>query len=184
MPDGSTLAGRFPVTFFPDQTAADKRQLFCTLEELAHNLGMARGADKASLPWIKLCLFGDLRTENYCLRHDGNVLAISGVEGDYDGGPTTFDEAVELLKYARVRGIVYSTPSDCAAKPHWRVLCPLSAPVYGTPVDLRQRRAALMDRLNGIFGGGLAPESWVLSQSYYFGSVDGGSSMRAQVVYG
>lgn len=42
----------------------------------------------------------------------------------------------------------------------------------------------MMSRLNGVLGGVLAPESWTLSQSYYYGSVDGNPAHRVIVVEG
>jgi hypothetical protein len=169
MPDGTQFtAARFAVTIFADQTASTKWQRSCTLEEIAQNIRTKRAPDKTSLPWLKLAEFGEQRTSNNCLRSNANVVSISGVEGDYDGGPLTSEDAVAKLYEHRIKAVLYTTPSNTDEKPHWRVLCPTSAPLPPTA------RAELVDRVNGVIGGGLAPESWVLSQAYYFGSVDDG----------
>ena len=47
--------------------------------------------------------------------------------------------------------------------------------------DERERH---VDILNGIFGGVLAPESWTLSQSYYYGQVGTNPSHRVELVEG
>jgi hypothetical protein len=179
MPDGNQFnVARHAVTIFGDHRAAEKLQLFCTLAELKHNIGVKSWPDKASMHWLKLAEFGDVRTDNNSLRHNLNVVAISGVEGDYDGGTITFDQAVELIRKAGVRALLYTTPSNTDAKPHWRACCPSSASL--PPAE----RAKLTDRLNGILGGGLAPESWVLSQAYFFGSIDGQPPVRVELVEG
>jgi hypothetical protein len=169
---------RHTVTFFADQGAAAKHQMSCTLAELAHNIQVAAQPNKASLPWLKLAIFGDQRSSKNSFRHNGNVVAISGVEGDYDGGKITFDEAVERIWEARIKAIVYTTPSNTDAKPHWRALCPTSKPL--APGE----RTRLMDRLNGVVGGGLARESWTLSQAYYFGNIVDRPPVQVEIVDG
>ena len=58
------------------------------------------------------------------------------------------------------------------------MLCPLSQEY---PPD---RRDAFLARLNGLFGGIFSRESWTLSQSYYFGSVNSNPSHRVAVLAG
>ena len=77
----------------------------------------------------------------------------------------SFAEAHERLLKTGIAAIIYTSPSHSAAKPRWRVLCPLSCE------HPPERRAALLGRLNGLFGGIFADESWTLSQSYYYGSI-------------
>src|SRR5262249_43673542 len=62
--------------------------------------------------------------------------------------------------------------------PRWRVLCPFSREY--SPED----RDRFLDRLNGVLGGVLEPESWTLSRAYYFGSVDGKPPVLVQVIRG
>jgi P4 family phage/plasmid primase-like protien len=158
---------RFAVTFFIDHAAQEKRQESRTMEALADIIRATSAAEKESLPWLKLARFGNTRTAKGSLRHDRNVIACSGVEADYDGEEISFAEAVEALEKAGIKAIVYTTPSHTDEAPHWRVLCPFSCEF---PPD---RREHMMGRLNGLFGGIFAFESWTLSQAYYFGAVNG-----------
>ena len=122
---------------------------------------------KAVCPWVKLAIFGNLRTPKNSLRHNGNVIAITGVEGDYDGEQVSMEQAVSMLEKAQVKAIVYSSPSYTAEKPRWRVVAPCSKEHHPSA------RTALLARVNGALGGILADESFTLSQSYYFGRVKG-----------
>jgi putative DNA primase/helicase len=106
------------------------------------------------------------------------MLSISGIEADYDDEMMSVDEAVTRLGAAGVLGIVYTSPSHSEDAPRWRVLCPLSQEY--TP-DERDRFLA---RLNGLFGGIFANESWTRSQSYYYGSVNQNPSHRAESIEG
>ncbi len=112
------------------------------------------------------------------LRHDANVLTITGIEADYDAEQVSFDEAVERLTGQGVLSMVYTSPSHTVDRQRWRVLCPFSAPA--TP-DVRPK---MLGRLNGLYRGIFASESWTLSQSYYFGSVNSSSSHRVVVIDG
>lgn len=181
--ESSSGRGEIAYTMFPNQFGQTLRRHTATLAELANSIRETRAKDKGGLPFIKLAVFGELPSEKGCYRHDANVGAISGVEGDYDSGLIdgaliTFDQAVATLRHAKVRGLLYTTPSSTDAEPHWRAFCPTSTQL--TP----EERTALMDRLNGIFGGGFAGESWTLSQSYYFGSVEGRAPVRVEIVDG
>jgi putative DNA primase/helicase len=121
---------------------------------------------KAKCPWIKLAKFGNQRTDKRSLRHDANVLFVSGLEGDYDTGLVTMEQAIDRLEQHGIRAAVYPSPSCTAEKPRWRVICPLA--VQRPP----EARAGLVARLNGALGGILAVESFALSQSYYFGALE------------
>jgi hypothetical protein len=56
------------------------------------------------------------------------------------------------------------------------------------PVRVRKHtpteRNRFLDQLNGVLGGILAPESRVLSQSYYYGAVDGKAPVEVAVIPG
>ncbi len=54
------------------------------------------------------------------------MLAITGIEADYDGGEVSVDEAAERLKKNNIKAMVYTSPSHTPEEPRWRVLCPLS----------------------------------------------------------
>ncbi len=124
-------------------------------------------SSKKQQPLIKLATFGDRRNEKGSIRHDGNVEQVYGLEADYDAGVVTTAEAALRLRQADICAVVYTSASHTANAPRWRVLAPLSAPVRPTE---RHRYISL---LNGALGGILAPESWVLSQTYYQGRVEG-----------
>ena len=166
------------VTFFKNYAAATKTEEFYTLRSLANRIRVVTAASKDKLPWLKLARFGDQRTDENCLRHDANVLAISGIEGDYDGGVVTVDEACELLAKQGIAAVVYTSPSHTEDAPRWRVLCPTSIEL---PPD---QRAHMVGRLNGLLGGILSGESFTLSQSYFFGSVKHNPSHRVELIEG
>ena len=100
---------------------------------------------------------------------------ISGVELDYDKGAIPLEEAVEILRKANLRALVYSSASHIPGiKERWRILLPLSKSLPTT------ERAALTAWVNGLFGGQCADESFVLSQAYLYGHIDG--AMHHEVV--
>jgi hypothetical protein len=126
---------------------------------------------------IKLATFGNKRKPNpeqsdpnqWSLKHDGNVLEITGIEGDYDAGLVSVEEANDRLENAGIRATVYTSwghglvkPPKYNGGPRWRVLAPLSKPYPPS------QRTMLLERLNGALGGILADESFALSQGYYF----------------
>lgn len=156
------------VTFFDDYAAKVKHEEAITLFDLEERIWEAHADSKSSLPWLKLATFGDMRSVNNSLRHDKNLLSITGIEGDYDEGKISIAEARGILEDANLSFLIYTSPSHTQAFPRWRVLCPLSRP--HNPTDHKQ----LVDRLNGVLGGILDDCSWTLSQGYYFGSVAGG----------
>jgi hypothetical protein len=125
------------------------------------------GKAKEALPWLKLAIFGDKRSGAGSLRTNENVTAISGVEMDYDQEEISFEAAFAKLKKAGIQGLVYTSPSYREEAPRWRVICPTSELL---PPNERLKLAA---RLNGIFDGVFGPESFTLSQSYYFGHPTG-----------
>jgi hypothetical protein len=175
---GSPLDRPFAVTFFRDYAAADKHEEPYSLRSLASRIQTVTAVRKDKLPWLKFARFGDMRSDKGSLRHDANVLAISGIEADYDGGEMPFEQAVEILTKADLLAMVYTSPSHTAAKPRWRVLCPTSEELL--PVQ----RAQPLGRLNGVFGGIFSGESWTLSQAYYFGSVASNPDHRVELIDG
>lgn len=124
--------------------------------------------DKDSQKLLKMARFGGNRDpKSKSLRHDANVQAVSGCEGDHDAGSMTLQEAARRLDEAGIAYVLYTTYSHTAAAPRWRALCPFSterAPAM---------RRAMVSRLNGVLGGVLANESWTLSQALYYGHVIG-----------
>jgi hypothetical protein len=174
-----TPAAPIAVTFFMDYAAAEKRQRVIALEELAVLIRDSAAPAKAQLPWLKLARFGNARTPRNSLRHDRNVIAITGIEADYDGGEVSFDDAIDIADKAGLLAILYTSPSHMAERPRWRILAPASREY--PPTD----RARLLGRLNGLYRGIFARESWTLSQAYYYGHVDDGAlGHRVEVVDG
>ncbi|WP_406735962.1 AAA family ATPase [Thioclava sp. GXIMD4215] len=137
-----------------------------SLNMLAGVIRRMRAKEKNALPLLKLGTFGDARTPGGSLRHDANLVAISGIEGDYDDGKVTAQEAAARMKAAGIACLIYTTPSHTPDAPRWRVLAPISRNVAPA------KRDALCARVNGALGGILAGESFTLSQSYYFGGVE------------
>jgi len=122
---------------------------------------------KHDAPLIKLASFGAALSLKGSIRHDANVTAIYGVEGDHDAETMSPEEAVNRLAAAGVASIVYTSASNAPGRPRWRALVPTSQP-YSPSVHRE-----LVGRLNAILGGSLSSESFTLSQSYYFGRVAG-----------
>jgi Primase C terminal 2 (PriCT-2) len=167
------------VTFFPDYGAATKREQQMTLDELAALIRNATAPTKEALPWLKFAKFGEVRTaRNRSLRHNANVQAVTGILVDYDGERMALDEAVERLDKAGITAIVYTSPSHTEEGPRWRIGCPFSGEL--PPCE----HGRMVARLNGLLGGVLAPESWTLSQAYYYGRVHGNPAHRVEIVDG
>lgn len=155
------------VSMFADVKAQRIEPNHLSLRQLRDRLNSTTARDKAALPLVKLGTFGDARTDKGSLRHDANLLRVSGVEGDYDAGAVSPQDAAERLRQAGIAALIYTTPSHTAEAPRWRVLAPLAGEVAAPERD------ALCARLNGALGGILATESFTPSQSYYFGAVTG-----------
>lgn len=167
MPDNSGCDLPLAVSIFEDVKARRIKPSQLTLRQLQNRLNSTTAPDKAALPLVKLGTFGKVRTDKGSLRHDANLLRVSGVEGDYDAGAISPQEAAERLRQVGLAALIYTTPSHTAEAPRWRVLAPLAREVAPT------EREALCARLNGALGGILAPESFTSSQSYYFGATTG-----------
>ena len=112
------------VTQFFDKFASKKREATFDVDELAKLIKTTTQRTKETLPWLKLARFGENKTDKGSFRHDDNLLAITGIEADYDGEKVSFDDAVETLTKAGIRAIAYTSPSHRAGKPRWRVFCP------------------------------------------------------------
>jgi hypothetical protein len=170
------------ITFFEDETARKKSQVEWTLSDLAEEILIEGAPTREALPWLKLATFGDIRSKNgkgKSLRHNKNVLSISGVELDYDAGKLTFDEGVARVQAAGLRALIYTTPSyKKGEREKWRVLCPTSVQM---PTEAHFGLVAV---LKGVIGGGIDDASFKLSQSYYYGSVNGNPDHRVKVVEG
>ena len=163
------------VTVFPDNKSRSiqSAQPMSLIEVERLIRAVPPAPKKSALPLLKLAEFGSIKTDAGCLRHDANVTVVTGIEGDYDGESMPMAEAAKRLNDAGVAALLYTSASHEDAAPRWRVLCPLSRTLVGTPVELREQRRRLVGVLDAILGGVLTPESSALSQSFYFGRIEG-----------
>src|SRR5262249_8159386 len=92
-----------------------------TLKDLAGLIDCTEQPTNPLLPMLKLARFGGQPSAQGALRHDGNILTITGVEGDYDDEQMPVSEAVKRLENAGIAFIVYTSPSHGPLKPRWRV---------------------------------------------------------------
>jgi len=171
---------RLAITFFEDEKARKKSEVEWTLPDLAEEILIEGAPTREALPWLKLATFGEVRSKKgKSLRTNENVLAISGVELDYDAGRLTFDEGVARMQAAGLRALIYTTPSyQKGVREKWRVLCPTSELL--PPGE----RTKLVATLKGVIGGGIDDASFTLSQSFYYGRVNGNPDHRVEVVEG
>jgi AAA domain len=166
------------VTFFPNQSAQKSVVKQMTLRELRDLIQSTNAKSKDKLPWLKLASFGNKRTDKNCLRHNANALSISGIELDYDSKVMTLDEAISIANDAHLLTLLYTSASYTNATPKWRILLPTSKPLRP------EKRARPVARVNGLYGGIFAQESFTLSQAYYFGSVNHNPEHRAVITEG
>ena len=98
-----------------------------TLPQLADRIAKQTAASKMELPWLKLAIFGNKRSDKNCLRTNANVLQITGIEVEHDAGEISFDTAIAAMRKAGIRSLLYTSPSYVpATKERWRILVPLS----------------------------------------------------------
>jgi putative DNA primase/helicase len=160
------IARKFWVTFFDDVYARSLQAEELTLAELQELIDKTTAPSKEGLPLLKLARFGSLRSTNGSLRHDGNVIAVSGAELDHDSGEMPLAEAMRRFNEAGVTCLGYTSPSHTLAKPRWRIILPFSREL---PPG---RRSKMVDRANGVVGGVCSRESWSLSQAFFYGRID------------
>jgi len=123
--------------------------------------GVASRLGKLHLRLLKLGYFRGGRSEEH-------LVEICGVEGDYDRGQITAEQAVQMLDAAGLMGLVYETPSSTPEHPRWRVLVPTRTILPGAA------RRVLAQRLMRVFPeGALDPCTLKSAQTFYFGGVVG-----------
>ena len=170
---------QFQVTFFPDEHAQTSTSKTMTLWDLRDLICTTTASAKGQLPFLKLATFGNSKTKKGSLRHNNNVGSISGIELDYDLEKISFDQAAAKLRKNRLEFLIYTSPSHTPAKPRWRLLLPTSCEL---PPEQRMK---LVARVNGIFASNVcSPETWTLSQSYYYGSVNGNAAHACEYYTG
>jgi AAA domain/Primase C terminal 2 (PriCT-2) len=166
------------LTIFKDETGCEKFKGECTLPEWRDNILTANATSKDKLHWLKGAKFGDALSEKKSYRTNLNVKYLTAIVVEHDSGEIGLDAAADIIRDAGLRGLLYTSPSHKADKPKWRIILPLS---YQAD---KGRHEILVATVNGLFDGLLSPESFTLSQSYYFGSVNHNNDHRAVVVDG
>jgi len=171
-----TVIGAHPfVTIFADKSGirinAARPMAFAEIERVLRQAPTK--PEKEQLPLLKLAKFGDMRSVRNSLRSNENVVAIYGTEGDYDGESVPMEHAAETLSAAGVEALLYTTATHTPERPRWRVIAPLSYALQGDLDALREQHAHWTGVLNALLGGVLTDESFVLSQSYFFGGIEG-----------
>jgi len=158
------MGRQMKVTYFDaDDSPQGKLGDIETIHDLSEIITEPVGKLKRNLPLFKFSKYRN----NY--RNNHNVEEISAIEVDYDGGDIPPWLALETLQNQDLEALLYTTPShrEEVGSYRWRIILPLSKPV--SPEEHQK----LVARVNGIFGGALADESFVLSQAYYYGSIEG-----------
>lgn len=165
--DGASMA-TMTITWFLDVFGKEREEWTGTWVEFIDILRGIPPQTKKIGRLVKLATFGSQATGKGCLRHDQNVIHVTGIEGDYDAGLVQPEEAVKRLEKHDIQAVVATTHSHEPGAPRWRVFAPLSK--AGSP----GARRAHVARLNGALGGILGKESFGLSQSYFVGGPVGG----------
>ena len=172
------VARPFLITFFKSKAAPTLTTQTLRLWELRDLILTTTADKKTKLRWLKAAQFGTTPSEENCLRYNDNVLAISGAIGEHDDGAMSFDEAIKRLRAAMVTALVYTSPSNTATSPRWRVVAPMSHDLPPT------EHAKQLARINGVLSGVLSPESFTLSQAYYFGKIGNNPDHRCEYTIG
>jgi hypothetical protein len=178
----SAIGARPFVTIFADKSGMRvnaARQM--DLTELARVIRSApKAPEKSALPLLKLARFGSKVTNKKSLRHDANILAVTGLAVDYDGEQIDMRLAAEMLSALDIAALFYTSanheivePPHSHGGPRWRVIVPLARTLEGTQEELDQQHRHWVGVLNATLGGILSSESFALSQSYFFGPIEG-----------
>ena len=156
------------ISIFPTLSGASVESVDASWDQFAQQcVNPPTYQSKLACPLVKLATFGDIRSDKGSLRHEANMLSISGIEGDYDGEIISPDDARDMLALSGIESVIYTSPSHTLKAPRWRVLAPLAA-----DTSLTQRRE-LVGRLNAALGGILAPESFTNALTFFAGRVLG-----------
>jgi len=163
-------------TVLPDMFAQWKR--FIQVENIGRFAAYCRGTirpSKSDLPLVFMGKLGREPSAKGCLRYAGNVEALTGCCGDYDGPrlgaiQLPIDTIEARLRAAGLECVISETPSSTYTAPRCRIWCPASGEYHDS---LREMLMLWVARLNGLLNGQLAPESFRLSQSFFIGRIDG-----------
>jgi hypothetical protein len=72
-------------------------------------------ASKQQCPLLKLCTFGNERTQKGSLRHDANVLSVAGLVGDYDAEVLSVEDAASKFETYGIEAFFYTSASHTAS---------------------------------------------------------------------
>jgi hypothetical protein len=158
------------VTIFVDHKANMRHEQEMDFLSLASFPPVA--PEKKALPWIKLARFGDVFSTRGSLRHNKNVISLSGVEVDYDSEAVSLDEAAAKLSEAGIEAFFYTSPSHTEETPRWRILLPFQDEYQASMEEMDLYRKNAIDRIEAVLGFQVANESKTLSQSFYYGRVE------------
>jgi len=111
---------RFWTTFFTNVFAQSLQGEDTTLDELGDMIRSATAPAKEAQPLLKLARYGAQRSPAGALRHDGNVIAVSGVEIDYDREEMPLAEACARLDALGLSYLAYTTACHTHSTPRWR----------------------------------------------------------------
>lgn len=120
-------------------------------------------ATKDAMPLIVGYTFGDRRSAGGSYRHGDNVETVTAIVLDYDAGVA--DVAALMAEYRRhdVAVAVFTSPSWTPERPRVRMVFPLSRAYK------REEFHLLVAKANAIGGAWVSPETFSLSQAFYFG---------------
>lgn len=152
------------------------------IDEFFTQLNKEHRQDKKRLPLVKFAKFDRNR------RLLNNILEVSAVQGDYDGGEMSVEEAEQAIRAAGLFAAINPSASWTAEKPKWHVYAPLSIPLsvsrYGSVSQLSEVYNEYLSWLNGILGGVLTVESGKTAQGFFAGRLKTGHQESHRVIRG
>ncbi|MCA1742756.1 MAG: AAA family ATPase [Desulfonatronovibrio sp.] len=157
------------LTYWEDTNGSRKNESFVSWDQFFHWIKtLPPQVEKEKSPLIKFAKFGSTPTKKGCLRYNANVEYCSGWEADLDNGQLKFDEVLKRLEDNNIRCLVATSFSHTPHFHKLRIFGPFKDKC--DPYDRRR----FLGRINGLLGGNVASESFVVSQSYFIGGKVGG----------
>lgn len=129
---------------------------------------------KAALPLFVCGPLDGTKTPKKSVRHNAAIKAITCAIGDYDAEQMQPALARERMKASGLEALIYTSPSHKPERPRWRVVVPLARALPRKGRDLATLYRRIVGHVDRLLGGGvLTDESYTLSQSFYYGHVEG-----------
>ena len=154
-------------TVFPDLSASKAGAVPLPRLLTAIEAGKPHRASKAACPLFSAFTFGTKRTPRGSLRSTDNALHACAVVAEHDAGTIAPELARDKLAAFGIAATVYTTASHTPEAPRWRIIAPTLRALD------KAEYPHMVARLNGLFAGAIARESFTVAQSYYFGRVNG-----------